>query len=116
MFREGLIKRLRLSENINYISFLKMFPNYEYILRYTRIFQIFTEEGDHPVGQIRKNWSGVLREVFTDSDNFGVTFPIDLDVGIKATVLAAVFMIVRYIICLSSHLVIVKYNEILALL
>lgn len=57
------------------------------------VFDIFTEEGDHPVGQIRKNWSGVLREVFTDSDNFGVTFPIDLDVGIKATVLAAVFMI-----------------------
>ncbi len=32
--------------------------------------------------------------MFTDADNFGVTFPMDLDVNVKATMLGLVFMIV----------------------
>ena len=36
------------------------------------------------VGKITKQWSGFGREMFTDSDNFGVTFPIDLDVKVKS--------------------------------
>ena len=31
--------------------------------------------------------------MFTDSDNFGVSFPMDLDVRVKACCLAAVFLI-----------------------
>ena len=31
--------------------------------------------------------------MFTDADNFGVTFPIDLDVKMKATLLGATILI-----------------------
>ena len=31
--------------------------------------------------------------MFTDAQNFGVTFPIDLDVKMKATLLGATFLI-----------------------
>lgn len=36
----------------------------------------------------------MAKEVFTDADNFGVVFPVDLDVKAKATALGAVFLIV----------------------
>ena len=36
-------------------------------------------------------------EMFTDADYFGVTFPLDLDVNIKAVLLAATFLIVSQI-------------------
>ena len=55
--------------------------------------QVTTRDG-RPAGQIRKQFSGVLKEVFTDADIFGVTFPMDLDVHVKATMLGAVFLIV----------------------
>ena len=45
------------------------------------------------VGKISKRRSGVLKEAFTDADNFGISFPMDLDVKIKATLLGAVFLI-----------------------
>ena len=34
------------------------------------------------IGKITKQWSGIGKEIFTDSDNFGVNFPIDLDVKV----------------------------------
>ena len=40
-----------------------------------------------------KQWSGLLREAFTDSDIFGISFPMDLDVRMKAVLLAACFLI-----------------------
>ena len=45
------------------------------------------------VGQITKQWSGLLKEAFTDTDNFGVSFPLDLDVRMKAVLLGAVLLI-----------------------
>ncbi len=45
------------------------------------------------MGKISKQWSGLAREAFTDSDNFGVSFPQDLDVRMKAVLLGAVFLI-----------------------
>lgn len=45
------------------------------------------------VGKVSKQWSGLLKEMFTEADNFGVTFPMDLDVKVKGTLLAAVFLI-----------------------
>ena len=61
---------------------------------------MYTKDGS-PCGQIRKQWSGVVKEAFTDADNFGVTFPMDLDVKVKATMLGAVFLIVsrRALLC-----------------
>jgi len=56
-------------------------------------FQIFTKEGDVQIGEIRKQWTGLVKEAFTDADNFGVTFPLDLDVKVKATLIGAIFLI-----------------------
>jgi len=44
-------------------------------------------------GKITKRWSGLLKEGFTDADNFGVIFPADRDVKSKALFLGAVFLI-----------------------
>lgn len=56
-------------------------------------FNIFGQDGTTEVGKISKQWSGMLREMFTDADNFGVSFPMDLDVKIKAVMIGAVFLI-----------------------
>jgi len=56
-------------------------------------FQVYSADGGTQVGQIRKQWSGIVKELFTDADNFGVTFPLDLDVKVKATLLGAIFLI-----------------------
>lgn len=57
------------------------------------VFDIMTKDGKTKIGQISKNWTGILREAFTDIDNFTVVFPIDLDVKIKAVLLGAAFLI-----------------------
>lgn len=44
-------------------------------------------------GKITKKWSGLLKEGFTDTDNFGVMFPAEWDVKLKALFLGAVFLI-----------------------
>lgn len=46
------------------------------------------------IGRIQKQWSGLAKEIFTDADNFGITFPMDLDVKMKAILLGACFLIV----------------------
>ncbi|XP_073215842.1 phospholipid scramblase 1-like isoform X2 [Lepidochelys kempii] len=45
------------------------------------------------VGRISKQWSGFVREAFTDADNFGIQFPLDLDVKMKAVMIGACFLI-----------------------
>ncbi|MBC8377914.1 MAG: scramblase [Planctomycetes bacterium] len=45
------------------------------------------------LGKITKKWSGLLKEGFTDADNFGVTFPADWPKEAKAVLLGAVFLI-----------------------
>ena len=54
-------------------------------------FQIRSEGSEH--GKITKKWSGLLKEGFTDADNFGVMFPVEWDVKLKALFLGAVFLI-----------------------
>ncbi|KAM4772722.1 phospholipid scramblase 2-like [Rhinophrynus dorsalis] len=56
-------------------------------------FEIKSLDESSVVGRISKQWSGVAKEYFTDSDNFGVQFPMDLDVKIKAVILGACFLI-----------------------
>ncbi|XP_013874977.1 phospholipid scramblase 2 [Austrofundulus limnaeus] len=48
---------------------------------------------DQVIGRISKQWSGLLKEVFTDTDNFGIQFPLDLDVKMKAVLMGACFLI-----------------------
>ena len=54
-----------------------------------------TNDGQE-VGKVTKQWSGIAREAFTDADNFGINFPMDLDVRIKVVLLASVFLIVSF--------------------
>lgn len=60
-------------------------------------FQIMSVDGRTQVGKISKQWSGLLREMFTDADYFGISFPMDLDVRMKAVMLGACFLIVSVI-------------------
>ncbi|XP_047242477.1 phospholipid scramblase 2-like isoform X1 [Girardinichthys multiradiatus] len=56
-------------------------------------FELKGKDGDQSIGRISKQWSGLLKEVFTDTDNFGIQFPMDLDVKIKAVLMGACFLI-----------------------
>ncbi|CAG7720111.1 unnamed protein product [Allacma fusca] len=56
-------------------------------------FLVLTSEQGSEVGRISKQWSGIAREFFTDADNFGLSFPIDLDVKMKAVMIGACMLI-----------------------
>ncbi|XP_037947196.1 phospholipid scramblase 2-like [Teleopsis dalmanni] len=56
-------------------------------------FNVVSLDGD-VIGKISKKWSGFIRELFTDANCFGINFPMDLDVCIKAVLLGATFLIV----------------------
>ncbi|XP_075245766.1 phospholipid scramblase 2-like [Convolutriloba macropyga] len=45
------------------------------------------------VGKLVKQYSGLLKEMLTDADNFSISFPADLDVRLKAVLLGAVFLV-----------------------
>ncbi|KAI6649712.1 Phospholipid scramblase 2-like [Oopsacas minuta] len=45
------------------------------------------------VGSVIKQWSGLAKELFTSADNFGISFPMDLDVRMKAVMIGACFLI-----------------------
>ncbi|GMS93862.1 hypothetical protein PENTCL1PPCAC_16037, partial [Pristionchus entomophagus] len=48
---------------------------------------------EEEIGGICKRWAGCCQESFTDADNFEVSFPIDLSVSVKATLIGAAFLI-----------------------
>ena len=80
------------------------------------VLQVLTNDGT-VVGKVSKQWSGVAREAFTDADNFGVNFPIDLDVQVKIVLLASVFLIVSStIITVISKLTVSLFNRITSFL
>ncbi|KAK7483136.1 hypothetical protein BaRGS_00025632 [Batillaria attramentaria] len=54
--------------------------------------QILTTDKNQ-VGEISKQFSGLLKELFTDADNFGIKFPLDMQVDLKANLLGSVFLI-----------------------
>ncbi|CAG7717922.1 unnamed protein product [Allacma fusca] len=56
-------------------------------------FQIL--DGSNVVGKVSKKWSGLLREGFTEADNFGLSFPPEVDVRMKAVLLGALFLLHR---------------------
>ncbi|KAF3827204.1 hypothetical protein GH733_002690, partial [Mirounga leonina] len=55
-------------------------------------FLIKSLDEENVVGKISKQWTGFMREAFTDADNFGIQFPLDLDVKMKAVMLGACFL------------------------
>ncbi|XP_071853334.1 phospholipid scramblase 1-like [Apostichopus japonicus] len=56
-------------------------------------FKVLSLDEDHEVGNITKQWAGFAKECFTKADNFGIQFPMDLDVKMKATLLGALILI-----------------------
>jgi len=56
-------------------------------------FRILSAVNNVQVGRLSKQWGDLVREMFTKADNFGVSFPVDLDVRMKAVLLGAVFLI-----------------------
>nr|CDS31169.1 phospholipid scramblase 2 [Hymenolepis microstoma] len=56
-------------------------------------FKIQSADSHAELGIIRKEWAGFMREMFTDADDFSVTFPPDLDSKVKALVIGAVFLL-----------------------
>jgi len=56
-------------------------------------FDILPLNSDSPIGSITKQYSGCMKECFTNATNFNISFPTDLDVRMKATLLGACFLI-----------------------
>lgn len=56
-------------------------------------FKVYDYHSGDKCGVIYKEWSGILREGFSDSDNFAIEFPHDIDVKMKAVLVGAVFLI-----------------------
>ncbi|XP_054160129.1 phospholipid scramblase 2-like [Oppia nitens] len=56
-------------------------------------FNILSRDKDMMIGQINKQWSGMMREYFTNADIYSITFPMDLDVKAKALLVGAAFLI-----------------------
>jgi len=56
-------------------------------------FDVTTSDGASVIGKVSKKFGGIVKEAFTDADTFGVEFPRDLDVRVKATLLGATFLI-----------------------
>lgn len=56
-------------------------------------FKVMSLDEVTEVGMISKQWTGLMQEAFTDADNFGIKFPLDLDVKIKAVLLGGCFLI-----------------------
>ncbi|CAI5778987.1 Hypothetical predicted protein [Podarcis lilfordi] len=56
-------------------------------------FEVLSLDEQTAVGRISKHWTGIVKELFTDTDNFGIQFPLDLDVKIKAVMLGAAFLV-----------------------
>ncbi|XP_046905032.1 phospholipid scramblase 1-like isoform X2 [Hypomesus transpacificus] len=55
--------------------------------------ELWGKDGGEPIGRISKQWSGLLKETFTDADNFGIQFPLDMDVKMKAVLMGTCFLI-----------------------
>jgi len=54
---------------------------------------LIRRDGVESGGAIRKQWSGFLKEGFSDADNFGIEFPPNATPTLKAVLLGSVFLI-----------------------
>ena len=59
--------------------------------------QVLSADGETEVGKISKQWVGFVKEAFTDADTFGISFPLDLSVQVKAILIGACFLIVSIV-------------------
>mmetsp|Transcript_6083 Transcript_6083/g.15433 ORF Transcript_6083/g.15433 Transcript_6083/m.15433 type:complete len:166 (-) Transcript_6083:1080-1577(-) len=59
---------------------------------YSQTFTV-TDTSGSKVGKVKKNWSGLKKELFTDADTFSIHFPDQADASKRATLLGALFLI-----------------------
>ncbi|OWK05646.1 hypothetical protein Celaphus_00013014, partial [Cervus elaphus hippelaphus] len=55
-------------------------------------FNLLSLDEEMIIGKISNQWIGFMRELFTNTNKFGIQFPFDLDVRIKALMLGASFL------------------------
>uniref|UniRef100_A0A670IMZ2 Phospholipid scramblase n=1 Tax=Podarcis muralis TaxID=64176 RepID=A0A670IMZ2_PODMU len=56
-------------------------------------FEVKSLNGMSTIGKISKYWSGFVNNIFTNTANFGIQVPVDLDVKIKAVMIGACFLL-----------------------
>ncbi|XP_070610202.1 phospholipid scramblase family member 5-like isoform X3 [Erythrolamprus reginae] len=56
-------------------------------------FQVKSLNDMSTIGKISKYWSGFVNNIFTNTANFGIQIPVDLDVKIKAVMIGACFLL-----------------------
>nr|XP_010950606.1 phospholipid scramblase 2-like [Camelus bactrianus] len=56
-------------------------------------FKIKSLDGKNVVGKISKQFTRIMREMFTHYSNYGIQFPSDVDVKIKAVIIGTCFLI-----------------------
>ncbi|XP_040121097.1 phospholipid scramblase 2-like [Oryx dammah] len=56
-------------------------------------FKIKSLDGKNVVGKISKQFTRIMREIFTHYSNFGIQFPADIDVKMKAVILGMCFLL-----------------------
>ena len=56
-------------------------------------FDVVDVHNNERVGRITKVWSGVMKEAFSDADNFETDFPVAADAASKSRILGAVFLL-----------------------
>ncbi|XP_069476468.1 phospholipid scramblase family member 5-like [Ambystoma mexicanum] len=56
-------------------------------------FEVKTLNEKSTIGKISKYFSGFVNNVFTNADNFGIHFPLDLDVKMKSVMIGVCFLI-----------------------
>ncbi|XP_031318952.1 phospholipid scramblase 2-like [Camelus dromedarius] len=56
-------------------------------------FKIKSLDGKNVVGKISKQFTKIMREMFTHYSNYGIQFPSDVDVKIKAVIIGTCFLI-----------------------
>eukprot|EP00831_Metopus_contortus_P008702 TRINITY_DN1333_c0_g1_i11.p2 TRINITY_DN1333_c0_g1~~TRINITY_DN1333_c0_g1_i11.p2 ORF type:complete len:126 (+),score=14.93 TRINITY_DN1333_c0_g1_i11:134-511(+) len=57
-------------------------------------FKIFRPNDlDHHIGEITKQWSGCMKELLSNADNFGLTFPKEIDWREKLVLMTCVLFI-----------------------
>ncbi|KAM3615747.1 uncharacterized protein V6R79_007246 [Siganus canaliculatus] len=68
-------------------------PGCDFMCMSDVIFEVMSLDGSAVVGQINRQWRGFLEECSSTADHFDISFPMDLDVKIKAVIIGACFLI-----------------------
>ena len=67
-----------------------------------QVYKAEDKERKQVVARIKKQFSGLLKEYFTDADNYAVTFPVDMDPKLKAILIGATILIV----CIKDFIIV----------